>query len=225
MSNEPDWLEDLYAEGGDEQPPAELDDRIRAAARQPVRLRWYRSPARLATLATAASLVIAASIIYFEPTGEMLLEAPVESVVDEVRADQETVPAPARKTSARELAEPKRQQAERVERDAARSADADQFSTIEESAITGALPEAPAGRAEQAAVDAPLPAAAAAPLLDQEAVSRDLEQQCGPLPGTEEDRALHYDGADWLVIVRIGEDVRIWRCRDGAWIEVESEQQ
>jgi hypothetical protein len=188
MSNEPDWLEDLYAEGGDEQPPAELDDRIRAAARQPVPRRWYSNPARLAALATAASLVIAASVIYFdpaffEPVEETLPAAPVESLVEDAAPAEVPGRAPALKTSPQKLAEPKRLDAERYEA-------ADRIRQIEEIEVTA-----------------------------------ELERRCGPLPGAEQDRTLHYDGADWLVIVRIGEDVGTWRCRNGAWIETGSEEQ
>ena len=93
MSNERDWLDGLYAEGSDEQPPAELDTRIKAAARRRIRHPWYLSPGRLTTLATAASLVIAASVIYFGPVEDSQLkeQQPAARILEEavVEAEQE----------------------------------------------------------------------------------------------------------------------------------------
>ena len=65
----PDWIEALYAEGASDLPPVKLDERIQAAARQPSRP-WYRDLRRLTSLATAASLVVAAMVIYYAPTSE-----------------------------------------------------------------------------------------------------------------------------------------------------------
>ena len=64
-ANEPDWIEDLYAEGQDEGPPAALDDTIRAAARSHGLTPWYRDPRRLTGLAAAASFVIVVLIGFY----------------------------------------------------------------------------------------------------------------------------------------------------------------
>lgn len=52
-----------------------------------------------------------------------------------------------------------------------------------------------------------------------------LVQLCGALPGTEETREIQNDEAGWLLIITVGDDVRLWRCVDGAWVETTSEQQ
>lgn len=58
-----------------------------------------------------------------------------------------------------------------------------------------------------------------------EDVRAELERLCGPLPGTEDERRLQFDGSDWLVIVGTGEDALAWQCVDGAWIGLSSEEQ
>lgn len=67
--DQPDWTEDLYRSAANDQPPPPLDAAIKAAARQH-EVRWYRSPGRLAALATAASVVLAALIMYHLPDRE-----------------------------------------------------------------------------------------------------------------------------------------------------------
>ncbi len=58
-----------------------------------------------------------------------------------------------------------------------------------------------------------------------QAIVVELEQLCGPLPGTEQNREITSDTEGFKVVVTIGEDERTWRCIDGAWIELDSEQQ
>ena len=59
---------------------------------------------------------------------------------------------------------------------------------------------------------------------DKEAAEAALIQRCGALPGEAESRVLIADANGWQVTVSVGEDVRVWRCIDGAWIETTSEQ-
>ena len=58
----------------------------------------------------------------------------------------------------------------------------------------------------------------------RQASTAELEALCGPLPGTDETREIISDAEGALVTVTAGEDVRSWRCSDGAWIELPSEQ-
>ncbi len=226
MSNEPDWLEELYAQGGEEQPPAALDDRIRAAARQPLRRRWYSSPARLATLATAASLVIAASVIYFDPDQPRQSEAPEDRAADAAVEEtlDETAPGSGRANAFK--AEPAGPAGEMKQTDSPDQGPGKKVRQMEKP-----LPAA-AGMEADAVQSPPAIGTSTAArslqyheLAEQEAPISGLEDRCGPLPGTQESRRLHFDGAQWLVIVRIGDDDRTWRCLDGAWIETDSEEQ
>jgi hypothetical protein len=218
MSNEPDWLDGLYAEGSDEQPPAELDTRIKSAARRRIRHPWYLSPGRLTTLATAASLVIAASVIYFDPVEETLLkeQEPAERILEEtvMEAGQEDAvvlkPAPSREVSN----ETKRQSPGRLERI---RADAD----LEDIAVTAseAQMQAPSSQTDARSMQTD-------PVGKTEAsVVLELERLCGPLPGNRDNRTITSDNGGWLVTVSIGSDRRSWRCQDGAWISADSEQQ
>ena len=248
MPDNQDWIDDLYAEGAEEQPPPELDEKIRAAARQPVQHPWYRSPGRLAALATAASLVIAVSVIYFEPE-QMEVGAPVDDRVD-------LLETPAEQDIAYELEEmPERKRAEmpasapgvaKVAADSAANepampesvtSPADVARKTTDASASVPAPE-PAGRLqaasgmtarEQERVEQNLEARVASSQTDQaaaslQAITVELEALCGPLPGTEQNREITSDAEGWQVIVTIGEDERAWRCIDGAWIEI-SEQQ
>ena len=186
MSDEQSQIDELYAEGATDTPPPELDEKIRAAARQPVAHPWFRNPGRLAALATAASLVIAVSVIFFEPE-QLAVEEPAEVI------DAETT--------------------QLLEREQIKF----EFETVLENQAV----EAPAA--------APAPAKSVArPAADRVSgrqAAEALAERCGPLPGSEETRELSEDESGWLVTVRIGADVRTWRCIDGAWIETASEQQ
>lgn len=66
MSDDRDWLDELYAEGREE-PPAALDGAVLAAARENATRPWYRNLRYLTTVATAASFVLAAMVIYYAP--------------------------------------------------------------------------------------------------------------------------------------------------------------
>jgi len=251
MSNDPDWLDELYAQGADEQPPAELDARIRAAARREPRHPWYTNPGRLASLATAASLVIAASVIYFEPAEESLLipaesetmsapvlepvpapaEVPGEKPMEERSSTAADTDAASMKSisSPRRQAEPKRQAAGRT--------DGVEAGALEEVIVTAA-PASPPTAPDKAESREDSPALSMQKLefgaslrstendstADLEmSVALELERLCGPLPGPPENRSITSDEDGWLVTVSIGTDVRTWRCQDGAWIEPDSE--
>lgn len=211
MSDNQDWVDELYAEGANEQPPPALDEKIRAAARQPARHPWLRSPGRLTALATAASLVIAVSVIYFEPE-----QSPESAPMDELTT--ELLEAPAEQNIAYELEEiPERKRAKIA-------AGREQMPGAAE--VTAQAPGNQPAKSETAtsladvAREAPDALAAAA----GQATATELEQLCGPLPGTEQNREISSDSDGWQLTVRVGEDVRTWRCIDGAWIETTSEQ-
>jgi hypothetical protein len=86
--DQPDWTEDLYRSAANDQPPPPLDAAIKAAARQH-EVRWYRNPGRLAALATAASVVLAALIMYHLPDREP------GAGTDHPAGPMEVAPAPA----------------------------------------------------------------------------------------------------------------------------------
>ncbi len=63
----PDWLDELYESSSQETPPPALDAQLRATARsagvvKPLERPWFRRPALLGGLATAATLVLGVSI-------------------------------------------------------------------------------------------------------------------------------------------------------------------
>ncbi|MFV2090059.1 MAG: hypothetical protein ACC642_05345, partial [Pseudomonadales bacterium] len=66
MPKETDWLDELYQQANDQAPPEALDESIQAAARKAVEP-WYRNRRRLTSLATAASVVVAALVVYLDP--------------------------------------------------------------------------------------------------------------------------------------------------------------
>ncbi|MEM8768392.1 MAG: hypothetical protein AAGE43_13155 [Pseudomonadota bacterium] len=70
-AEQPDWIEDLYAEGADEQPPAAIDATIREAARSHGVTPWYRDPRHLTGLAAAASFVLVVLIGFYGPEPDM----------------------------------------------------------------------------------------------------------------------------------------------------------
>ncbi len=270
MSDEPDWIDELYAEGAKELPPPALDEKIRAAARAPVQHPWYRSPGRLAALATAASMVIAVSVIYFEPEQSRLDAPPIqelapkslESVDAEIEfeesapgslAEGERVGATEGAASTatadeiverrlkQEAAEQKSMLAQKIsntpaEAPAAVSAEpappAKTASRTAPDTFADRQPEDPSStnlraleldRAESQIEEAIATGAADQALLADPAAA--LMQACGPLPGTDETREILSDEAGWRVVVTVGDDVRTWRCIDGAWIEKRSEEQ
>ena len=249
MSDDPDWIDELYADGPEALPPAALDEKIRAAARQPVRHPWYRSPGRLTALATAASLVIAVSVIYFEPD-QLTLEAPapeLEPQTSQSRDREAEVQVDALSSG----------RLEEKMVGAAKSETAEQKSTLArkisnepaDSAAGAAPAAAPAARPVPTAPDQQpermtssslrameqdlsedrIDEALTTDLSDQatlleEEPAAELAQLCGTLPGTAETREIQSDEAGWLVTVTVGEDIRTWRCIDGAWVETTSEQ-
>jgi hypothetical protein len=225
MPDEQSQIDELYAEGATDNPPPELDEKIRAAARQPVKHPWYKNPGRLAALATAASLVIAVSVIFFEPE-QLAVEEPTQAIDaestqllghEESRFDAEAVPenqaaeAPAAAPApAKHVARPS---ADRV----SGRQDADSADTV-----LRAMESDPREAAIEEAMVSGSRIGSAAIVSSPAEV---LAERCGPLPGSEETREISEDESGWLVTVRIGTDVRTWRCIDGAWIETTSAQQ
>ncbi len=237
MSDEQDRIDELYAEGATDSPPPELDEKIRASARQPLRHPWYRNPGRLAALATAASLVIAVSVIFFEPE-QLAVEdaAPAldskatrvlerEEITFELDAAVENQPleAPAAAPEPlRRMAMPASEQA--AGRQAADSAGVGmraQELTQEQREQLKQEPDLQELAIEETVVTGSRLGSAAFASYPAD----ELARRCGPLPGTEETREVAEDESGWRVTVSVGADVRTWRCIDGAWIETTSEQQ
>ena len=244
MPDDQDWIDELYAEGAKEVPPPELDAKIRAAARQPVRHPWYRSPGRLTVLATAASLVIAVSVIFFQPEQPKQPMAPAETApvaAEQAAPGSKRTVEPAEPASGRREAdnaaairpEPANRPATSTlngEPARLRSSGSRQPATAaaEAAAATDArvmeAERAAAGRAELLLEEAAVADSAIGSLVVAEEAAAELIARCGPLPGSEETRAISSDASGWLVTVTVGSDVRTWRCIDGAWLET-SEQQ
>jgi hypothetical protein len=82
MSDDRDWIDELYAEGRDE-PPAALDAAVLAAARDNATRPWYRDIRRLTTVATAAGFLLAALVVIYDPAPE---RRSVEPAKDEAAA-------------------------------------------------------------------------------------------------------------------------------------------
>ena len=222
MPDNQDWIDDLYAEGAKETPPPELDEKIRAAAQQPVRHQWYRSPGRLAMLATAASLVIAVSVIFFEP-GQTPAEAPRKEQIDPSAAIM--TDATGDELGKAEVAEEEMALTRQVSNTPAaapvlRSQRPQSERPVEATDARDMTPDLNEQRLEEYVASGAMRQSAGA----LEASPADLEALCGALPGTDETREISTDGEGILVTVTVGEDVRSWRCLDGAWIELPSEE-
>ncbi len=111
--NRDDWLDDLYAEGATDQPPAELDATILTAAAQAAEQtapsRRTRSP-RYAGWATAAVVLLTAGVLFnnlgqFAPEPESAIDArPI--VVAEPPLETDTVPSSSADTAPATKAEP-----------------------------------------------------------------------------------------------------------------------
>ncbi len=240
MSDDPDWIDELYAEGAKAVPPPALDEKIRAAARQNVRPRWYRTPGRLAALATAASLVIAVSVIYLE-SGPSQLEGQLERQMKDQKKDQmrdqmkeqpevmapDFAPAPLQSAGFDEDRSVTLEErlADRHEREAVGAA-ADTAARRQLKSEVAQARSMPDRNVENMAAGTYADTLAAAPIaLAEMEVAAELTELCGALPGAAETREILSDESGWLVQDTVGGDVRTWRCVDGAWIETPSQQQ
>ncbi len=229
-----DWIDELYAEGQDELPPPALDARIQAAARSEVRRPWYLSPGRLTTLATAASLVLAAMVIYYVPE-----DPPAPTSDADQASNTAESPAPARQANTEVQpnlsTESLRLSEQELRPTAAPQADIAGSRAMARSPEPAAAPmeskkaerfravtdELAVIRAEEMRENQPAdPAGLVGASADAAAAAR-LAELCGPLPGTAETRSLNTDAVDWyLSVIDAGSDQRYWRCQDGAWIEL-----
>lgn len=251
MPDNSDWIDDLYSEGQDEQPPAELDERIRAAARREIRRPWLGRRGRLTALATAASLVIAAMVVYYAPT-----EPPTAENAGRLMGPE---PAAGRATSSPGI--------DSLGEDAALEAGLQRASDRDQplpAPVTAAAPAAPAPAAPAQALEKSVPLRrlqgdgagrnsnlasadsgfserpaegnsviraerAAARVAPDQGPTADVQAQladlCGPLPGTADNRRLDADVHGWYLTVTAGGDARFWRCQDGAWIEIHKSEE
>lgn len=235
---ERDWIESLYSEGAVETPPGALDAGIRAAARQALEAPdeaatpWYRNSRRLATLATAASLVLAAMIGYYPEDRDT--RAPLPDVSALVTDDP----------SRQEQAEGKRQPLEesRFEAPAApgrneavgvvQAAPAEPAPPTAGSSAPGKVASAPAARISlevpAAQPEADLSSETLREMSDQglgaarKSVSLDalLPPDCGEPPGTAAGRRVDEDTQGWYLEVSDGDGSTFWRCIDGRWTRI-----
>lgn len=250
MPDNSDWIDDLYSEGQGEQPPAELDERIRAAARREIRRPWFPRPGRLTALATAASLVIAAMIVYYAPTEPSSTEnagrlmAPERAAAEaksspgeDSLSEEEALVAGLQRASDRDQPLPAPVAAVPADTAPAASAPAAPAQAMEKTEPlrllqgggTGRnsnLASADSGLREQPAESDRVSRAerAAARVAPDQGLTADVEAQladlCGPLPGAADNRRLDTDADGWYLTVTAGDDARFWRCQDGAWIEI-----
>ncbi len=241
MSDDRDWIDDLYAEGRDEAPPAALDAVILTAARDNATRPWYRNIRTLTTLATAASFVLAAMVVYYAPddaslTGPPSKEAPerrqaIDRAGDRAAgaADEADVPArppavkvaapqaPAESTEAERLAGTSLEEAALPSAAAPEVADAMTDSGRSMLSATNA-----ARRAEQTATSVGLTAnKTAEPKAVLDDVLSTLTGRCGTAPGTAESRTLLQDALGWYLAVTTAETVTYYRCIDDTWQVIE----
>jgi hypothetical protein len=250
MPNETDWIDELYAEGADQQPPEALDAAILSSARRAVRP-WYRRPRALASLATAASLVLAAMVVVLAPPEQ----AP-------------EVPGAASEPAAEEQFRPERRM-EVVEqevvpmdyelRDAPGAREADAPAAPEPAgagrfAAPAAAPSSPAATQPGSADDEGTAALEKQPPQDrlgsdQSAIATEAARQdeilrrraatsaelqsggwslaspaparCGELPGTETTRRFGRDATGVYLVVNEADRISYWRCQTDHWSEVE----
>lgn len=187
----PDWTEALYRSGADEQPPPTLDAAIKVAAREHEQ-RWYASPGRLATLATAATLVVASMIAYHLPE-------PTEPIAEPAIEPATTAPAP------KEMPPPMRPvpvvEEQTRERVVLRDTRALRATTPDRSAAPrlSAVGEV---TGDEATPEAALEA---------------LIEACGEPPGTEADRELRSDERGWYLVVTTDSATLHLRCLEGRW--------
>lgn len=235
MSDDSDRIDELYREHRDE-PPAELDAAILAAARDNAARPWYRDLRYLTTVATAASFVLAAMVVYYAPQeGGVTTAVPV--------------------TSDRERREDADRTADQAPRPAAPAATpvptkaAGTVGTSLEEAVSAprSAPHEPA-ETEESPQPAEAPTDAGRSLMVQDAAKRmerslpslgveatrsgataagaadmlaTLADRCGPPPGTDDTRTLDTDALGWYLRVVTADAVTYYRCENGAWREVE----
>jgi len=103
-TDQEDWLDELYRSGRAEEPSADLDAAIRRAAvatPRPERA-WYRRPARLAGLAMAATVVLAAGVVLLS-RGVVPVQSRDTLEADAQKLEARSAPAP--RAPARQVAD------------------------------------------------------------------------------------------------------------------------
>ena len=238
MPDDHNWIDELYAEGSGEAPPGHLDRAIRSAAREAVSRPWYRQPATLTNLAMAASVVLAAMIIYYAPLSEEAgltpPAAPAPAAVFDGPAQDVAAQRPALKSEAGFTDKPEAATPASAGRrtslppsvsagaqPAQTAAEPEAESRFEEIIVTASAPD-PAGRGAGMSFEAVAPASLVEmPVtpVTPEQILEELEEYCGPAPGLVDGRRLVSDSEDWYLEVRSPAGILYWRCVNGAWAE------
>ncbi len=234
-ADQPDWVETLYTEGADEQPPATLDAAIREAARSHGVTPWYRDPRRLTGLAAAASFVIVVLIGFYEPGPELSAPEAMPTVgqtaSDESTAispDSETVPTAEERTAilAEVQFEDRLEQAEVATQNLAEPESLEEAVAPRQAlARKRETPEpAGSGRSEPATLsataaprDLPIEAqtpspSTAADAKDTAALEARLIEACGPLPAPAESRRWEEDEDGLYLVIEASGEHRYFRC-------------
>lgn len=221
MSDDRDRIDELYREHRDE-PPAELDAAILAAARDNAARPWYRDLRYLTTVATAASFVLAAMVVYYAPQEDGFSTAvPTTAPARERREDAgrtaDRAPRPA--SPAAESAPLKSERAIGTSLEEAASqapqatADAGRSLTVQDTAKHLQRTLSSAGLEANRTGDTDVsPADALATLADR----------CGPAPGTDDTRTLKTDVLGWYLTVTEADAVTFYRCENGSWREIDA---
>ncbi|MGE0622333.1 MAG: hypothetical protein AB7I04_02790 [Pseudomonadales bacterium] len=245
MSDDRDWIDELYAESREE-PPAALDAAVLAAARENASRPWYRNLRTLTTVATAASFVLAAMVVYYAPEDAAIsreasappaAEAPAVSGLREAAerpsaadraesrvqptspaTDAELPPPEAVSTRAAGFADDARQEAAHLSGPAS------------EPVPPPAAREMPTDTAKR--LQRSVSTLGAASNLSAEATAKspavlaELIDQCGPAPGTEASRQLERDALGWYLVVTVvaggADTTRYYRCQDSTWHEIDA---
>ena len=219
MPNDSDWMDELYREGAIEEPPAELDRRIIAAAGAPPAA-WYRRRGPLTGLSTAAVLMLAITLMTLQsPSVED--QGPAPAFQDAAQAI-ESKEHPAERKRIQPASAPE----ERPAQDVARfeSDTINEIATGQAIPATTASPRAARGQPqvslEKIGSNVPASAGLADSLLSSPACEGLPDKEAEVLDiGEDEDR-----------IIRLTTSTGQWRCVDGEWQRVpegqaESDQQ
>ncbi len=248
MSDDPDWIDELYAESAEE-PPAALDETILAAARDNAKRPWYRNLRYLTTIATAASFVLAAMVVYYAP--EDSFTSPASAPAPELREAADQVPSTDRQSEADQpstIIEPPRaanpavagsvESASDVRETRSLSAKREQLGNAvrEEATAHAPVPEPPSGATSGAARElqttdtakqAQQPPFRLAGSLSAEDKALPTEtlatliDVCGPAPGSETSRRLARDAIGWYLAVTSAASVTYYRCENDAWRNID----
>ncbi|MFV2091332.1 MAG: hypothetical protein ACC642_11790, partial [Pseudomonadales bacterium] len=201
-------------------PPEALDESIQAAARKAIEP-WYRNRRRLTSLATAASVVVAALVVYLDPG----VNKPVEFTppLKQIRMVDEPEVQTAGKRSVESISEAELRVAAPMDSVAEAVADRPVVRRLPAEALNAPPRQGldSADGAEEATSD--LASFSSKLEIDNAAAGAiNASIDCGIPPGTEETRSYEtYAGDDYL-LVKVDAGTQYWRCDGTQWMEVDA---